>query len=107
MATTSTAPAAGASGAQAGAAPTPSAPFRAGTFRQLQTDGFSQTVTLGATAQQLNPYSPSPNSYIRGVWVVVTGTTSGNSASAAFNPDGPFCVIQSLTFQDANQKPIV
>ena len=45
MAPTPNAPA---TGAQAAAQAPPTAPFRAGTFRQVQTDGYSQTVTLSA-----------------------------------------------------------
>jgi hypothetical protein len=104
MASTTSAPA---TGAKPAAQAPPTAPFRAGTFRQVQTDGYSQTATLTAATQPLTPYSPSPNSYLRGIWLLVTGTTAANAATVAFQPDAPFNVIQSITLQDANQKPIV
>jgi hypothetical protein len=109
MAGTATAPAPGASGAAQGQqAPPPSAPFRAGTIRTLTTDGYSVTSSaLGAGTQQLTPYTPSPNSYIRGVWLNVSCTTASNAATVAFNADAPFNAIQNVVFQDANQKPIV
>jgi hypothetical protein len=106
MAATTTAPATGAQ-PQGQAPQAPSVPFRAGTFRQVQTDGYSQTVSLTTATQTLAPYSPSPNAFLRGIWLMVTGTTSGNSATPVVAADGPFNVISSLTLQDANQKPIV
>jgi hypothetical protein len=88
-------------------APAPSAPFRAGTFRTLSSDGYNVSQTPGATAVQLPPYTPSANSYIRGVWIVGVVATSGNAATVAFQPDAPAIAYQSVTFQDANEKPIV
>lgn len=104
---TSAAPANGASNAQ-GAQPAPALlPFRGGTQPTLTADGYSQTVTLGATAQQLTPYTPSPNNLLRALWISVTVSATGNSASVAAQPDAPFNVLQTVTFVDANQKPIV
>lgn len=99
------APATGSHGGQA--PPVQAAPFRAGTFETVYADGYSQTATLGAATQALLPYTPSPNAYLNGIYIQVVATTSGNSASTAFNGDAPFIVLQSLIFQDANQKPIV
>lgn len=96
-----------ASGAQAQPAPVVTSPFRAGTFRTLSSDGYRVTANLAATATPLSNYTPSPNSYIRGLWIQVQGVTAGNAAAVAFAGDAPGNVIQSLTFQDANQKPIV
>jgi len=98
------APASGTSGQQA---PVQAAPFRAGTFRTLSSDGYQVSQTLGASAVQLTPYSPSPNSYIRGIWIQAVNTASGNSATVAFNGDAPWIAYQSVIFQDANEKPIV
>jgi hypothetical protein len=106
-ATASPAQAGQASGSQGKQAPPPSAPFRAGTFRTLSSDGYQVSQTPGATAVPLTPYNPSPNAYMRGIWVVGTCTTSGNSATTAFQPDAPAFAYQSITFQDANEKPIV
>lgn len=108
MATTTApanAPATGA--APAAQAQLPSAPFRAGTISQVTTDGYSQTATLTAATQPLTPYNPSANSFLRGVWVIVTGTTAGNSATPVVAADGPFNVIQSITFSDSGGVPVV
>lgn len=104
---TSTAPANGASSAQGAQAAPALLPFRGGTQPTLTSDGYSQTVTLGAAAQQLPPYTPSPNNLLRAIWVDVTATYTSNAAAVAFQADGPFNVLQSVTFVDANQKPIV
>lgn len=108
MVTATAAPAANsASGAQGQAQSAPSRPWRASTFRTLSTDGYSIATALGTTAAQLTPYTPSPNSFLRGIWLQVQGVASGNSATVAFNGDAPQNVIQSITFQDSNQKPIL
>ena len=108
MAATATAPAqGGASGAQAQEAAPSSAPFRAGTFRTLSSDGYNVSQLLGGTAVQLTPYTPSPNAYIRGIWIQAVCTAVNTTNTPAFAGDGPFNAYQSLTFQDANEKPIV
>lgn len=92
-------------GAQAKAAPLK--PFRGGTQPTVQTDGYTNSVTLGATAVDLPVYNPSPNNLLRALWIKVTATTSGNAATVAFNGDMPLGVLSSITFSDANEKPIV
>jgi hypothetical protein len=82
-------------------------PFRAGTFRTLVQDGYQQAVTLSAATQTMPQYSPTPNAYIRGLWVQAVGVSTGNSASVAFTADAPWIVFSQIVFQDANQKPIV
>lgn len=99
------APATGSKPAQA--APVPTAPFRRGTFRTLVQDGYQQSVTLGAATIVMPQYSPTPNSYLRGLWLQVVSVTSGNTSATAFNGDAPFNVLSSVVFADANQKPII
>lgn len=106
MAATATA-APGASGAQQSQAPPPAAPFRAGTFRTLSSDGYNVSQALGSTATQLTPYTPSPNAYLRGIWIQAVCTTSNSGTTPALAGDAPFNVYQSVTFQDANEKPII
>ena len=100
----------GAATAQApakGHAPPPSRPFRAGTFRTLVQDGYQQNVTMSSSTQVMPQYSPTPNAYLRGLWIQAVMVTSGNSANVAFQPDAPWIVFSQLVFSDANQKPIV
>src|SRR6185437_11295440 len=101
------APVATAPGSQGQQAPPPAAPFRAGTIRTLVSDGFQVTTTLSSAQQQLTQYAPTPNAYLRGLWIQSVCTASGNSANTGFNQDAPFNVYSSITFQDANQKPII
>jgi hypothetical protein len=85
----------------------PQRPFRAGTIRTLVQDGYQQSVTLSTSTQTLLQYTPTPNAYLRGLWLQTVCTAAGNSATVAFNGDSPWIVFQSVTFADANQKPIV
>jgi hypothetical protein len=85
----------------------PAAPFRAGTIRTLVSDGYQISTTLTSAQQQLTQYAPTPNAYLRGLWIQSVATASANSANAAFQQDAPFNVYASITFQDANQKPII
>lgn len=109
MTGTATAPAgaAPASGAPAGKAAPPAAPFRAGTIRTLSTDGYTNTTTPGSGATDLPVYEPTPNAYLRGIWVYSKAIASGNTASVAFNADMPQGCYSTVVFQDANEKPIV
>jgi hypothetical protein len=109
MAAATTAAPAAPSGAAAPAAQAQaaSAPFRAGTFATTYADGYTQTVTLGAAQIPLTPYTPSPNAYLTEVAIQAVCVAGSNVATVAFNGDGPWCALASVTFQDANQKPIV
>lgn len=107
--TTPAAPAAApaATGSKGGQAPPPARPFRAGTFRTLVQDGYQQSVAISAVTQTLQQYSPTPNAYIRGLWIQAVCTTATNAATVAFAGDGPWIAYQQIVFADANQKPIV
>jgi len=96
-----------ATGSKGNQAPPPVRPFRAGTFRTLVQDGYQQSATMSAATQTMAQYSPTPNAYIRGLWVQAVMVTSANAATVAFQADAPPIVFQQLVFQDANQKPIV
>lgn len=85
----------------------PQRPFRAGTIRTLVQDGYQQAVTLGASTQTMPQYSPTPNAYLRGLWLQTVCASTGNTASVGLNGDAPWIVFQSIVFADANQKPIV
>lgn len=102
-----TTPAPAATGSKAQQAPAPAAPFRAGTFRTLSSDGFNPSQALTTTAVQQQPYTPSPNSYLRGIWIQAVCTAVNTTNTPALAADAPFNVYSSITFQDANQKPII
>ncbi len=113
MPTATTTPAAGSSGAApantAKQAPQP-APFRVGTQRTLNQDGWVQSTTFTSTsaAAQLPIYNPSPNAFLSGIWLQSQGAVSGQSTnSVVFNADGPFSVYSSISFNDTQGKPII
>lgn len=83
------------------------APFRSGTQRTLSTDGYTNTTSLSTSAQDLPIYTPSPNNQLRALWIVCQATGTNATNSVAFNGDGPFNAYSSITFQDANEKPII
>lgn len=70
-------------------------------------DGYTQTATLSASTQLLSQYSPTPNAYLRGLWISVSAASTGNTANVGFNGDAPFNVFSSIVFSDSNQKPII
>lgn len=105
--TTPAAPPASASGSKGQQPQLVTRPFRAGTFRTLVQDGYQQSVVLSANTQTLPQYSPTPNAYLRGLWLQVDIVAAGNAATVAFQPDAPWISLSQIVFADANQKPIV
>lgn len=107
MAATGTAAPAHANAPQAPAAPAP-APFRVGTQNTTNLDGYTQTVTLGASTQQLPVYNPTVNAFLRGIYILAQNTVTGQSTNnVAFTGDGPFNVYQTISFNDTQGKPII
>lgn len=93
--------------AGAKAAPVALSPFRTGTQPTLSQDGYTASATLGTGQTILPVYSPSPNNEIRGIYLQTVCVASGNSATVAFNGDGPWNAFANILFSDSNQKPIV
>lgn len=88
-------------------APVALAPFRAGTQPTLVADGYSNTTALATSQTVLPVYTPSPNNYIRGLYIVSTAVGVNATNNVAFNGDMPFAAYATIIFSDANQKPIV
>jgi hypothetical protein len=82
-------------------------PFRGGTQPTLTSDGYVNSVTLSSSAQDMPVYNPSPNNLLRALFIQVVATTASNTATVAFNGDMPLGIFSSMTFQDANEKPII
>lgn len=102
---TQAAPARGAGGKQAQQARP--RPFITGTRRvdRATYDPGARPLTSGT--QDLPVYECEPNGFLRGAYVLVEGTTAGNAAAVAFTADGPFSVIDTISFSDTNNKPII
>lgn len=81
-------------------------PFVAGT-RPQDKSTYDETKTLTTSTQVLRTYEADPNGFLGGFYILVEATTSGNSAATAFNANAPFNVIQTVTFNDTNNKPIL
>jgi hypothetical protein len=75
-------------------------PFAKAAKNHLET-GQSQTITLSAAQQNLQPFVVPAYGYLREVLLVVTATTAGNSATVAFAADAPWNVIRSMVLQDS------
>lgn len=94
-------------GQQANAAPAAIIPFtRASRQKSRLAGGFTNT-TLSASQQVLAPVQLPAAGYIRSVKLQVTGTTSGNSAAVAFQPDAPYSVLQSVSLLAANGDSLI
>jgi hypothetical protein len=87
------------------AAPLPMRPFVAGT-RRVDKATYDQTKTLVTSTQDLPTYECDPNGFLRGTYILVEATTSANAATVTFAADGPFNVIDTITLNDTNNKPI-
>lgn len=99
-------PAATGAGAKGKQAPVVMRPFVAGT-RRGDKSTYDQTRTLLTSTQDLPTYECDPNGFLGGAYFLVEGVTAGNSAATAFKQDGPFCLIDTITFQDTNNKPLI
>ena len=97
----------GAKSASGGAqAPAQLPNFRFGT-QPVDNAESAQTVTLTTSTQALQPYHPTPNAYLKGVWLNCAITiASGNAATVAYGADAPFSVLNQVALVDTNQKPI-
>lgn len=63
--------------------------------------GQSQTITISAAQQNLQPFIVPAYGYLREVLLVITGTTAGNVAAVTFAADGPWNIIRSMVLQDS------
>ena len=101
-----------ATAAQGGAgAPTPQArslvPFVRAARAATQQDFSIGPFTLTATNQNVGPVNLQANGWLRSMEILVQGTSASNTASVAFNADGPFNVIESISMLDPAGNPIV
>lgn len=87
-------------------APVQPRPFVAGT-RRVDKSTYDQTKTLTASTQDLPVYECDPNGFLRGMYILVECVTAANAAAVTFAANGPFNVIDTITFNDTNNKPIL
>ena len=98
-----------AANAPAAAAPQPAAvsvvPFVAGSYEYTEPIA-SQTVTLGASSQDLNPVQITPGGFLRGVTIIVT-SSGGTLGSGVLSADGPFSIFNYITLESIDGTPII
>jgi hypothetical protein len=81
-------------------------PFPVGT-RRVDRSTYDETKTSVASTQELRTYECDPNGFISGIYLLVEATTVGNAAAVTYSPDGPFNVLDTISFNDTNNKPII
>lgn len=87
--------------------PVPLRPFKIGA-QQVDDEVYDVTVTTNASTQSLTPLYEIPSTgFLNGVYCYVVGTTAGNDNDVTFAADGPWNVIDSITFSDTNNAEIV
>src|SRR5690348_9315690 len=81
-------------------------PFRIGT-QSTDEHVYDQTLTSTAAVQDLPAYSLNASGFLTDIYILVTGTTSGNAATVTFASRGPFNALSSIEFDDVNNKPVI
>lgn len=81
-------------------------PFFPGTL-DLETHTYVKTGTLDTQQIPLDTYYPKTNGFLADLWVEMTATAAGNSATVAFNEDYPFRAMSSFTLSDTGGQPIL
>jgi len=99
---TPAAPAAGSKGQPAVAA----RPFRYG-VQQVDDTPYDQTLTTGGSVQTYPVYEIPSTGFLEYVELLLEATASGNSATVAFSADGPWDAIDTISFVDTNNQPVI
>lgn len=91
------------------AAPPAPLNFRVGTQPSDIQDYVATATTLGTGTSLLSPpYHPTADSFQRGVWLQVNMSYPSNVvATLAFKADGPWNVLNTISFTDTQQRFIV
>lgn len=86
-------------------APVSVVPFVSGTYEYTEPIA-SQTVTLGASAQDLNPIQITPGGFLRGLTIIVT-SSGGALGTGVLSPDAPFSIFNYITVESIDGTPII
>lgn len=81
-------------------------PFVAGT-RRVDKSTYDHSRVLIAGTQDLPTYECDPNGFLAGMYLLVTCVTAGNAAAVTFAANGPMNVIDTITVNDTNNKPLL
>src|SRR5689334_1252423 len=70
-------------------------------------EGIADTSDqVGANVIQKGPFDIPAFGYVKNVYLIVT-TSGGVNGTATAHEDGPFNVLQNVSFEDVNGAPIV
>lgn len=97
----------GKTGNSKGAAPVPTRAFRIGVQSVDETGTYDETRSTTTSTVDLPTLSVPATGFLTGMYVLVQGTTAANAANVTYAADGPFNVIDTLEFDDVNNKPII
>jgi len=81
-------------------------PFITGS-RVIDKQTYDQTRTLTTSTQRLPTYELDTDGFTAGLYVLVSCTTAGNAATVTFAADGPYNAIDTITFSDTSNNPIL
>lgn len=84
----------------------PAWPFPVGVLGTENQSDYSSPVVMTAATVPFPDVKIQPDGWLRGVWVDVNGVAAGNSATVAFQADGPLNAINSVLFRDTGGEQI-
>jgi len=89
-------------------APAPAArPFLTGT-QSVESHTYDKTKQMTTGTQTMDTFYVSTDGFLGDLYILVEATVpSANAATVAFKADAPWNAIQSITFNDTTNKPIV
>lgn len=92
---------------QKGNAAPPPRPFRIG-VKSHEEINYDVTVTQNTGTQDLPVLEIPPAGFLRGIYILVEAFSTNSAATAAYlNNNAPFSLIDTITLEDTNSKPII
>lgn len=81
--------------------------FRVG-VQSHEENNYDVTVTMTSTTQDLAVFEPPPQGFLRGIYLLLEASGASNVATVAYQSiDAPWNIIDSVTLEDTNSKPII
>lgn len=81
-------------------------PFITGS-RVIDKQTYDQTRVLTTSTQRLQTYELDTDGFTAGLYILVNHVTAGNAASVTWAADGPFSLLDTITFSDTSNNPIM
>ena len=89
------------------AAPVQRARFTAGALSRLEGPFYDQSITPSTSAQSFLLAEIPTGGWEQNIYLSVSCTTAGNSATVAFQADAPWNAISEIVFRDARGNTII